>query len=149
MIKTDSNILIGQEIEPRSHEISQEKINVYSRYVFFGKDVKNIHTDDETARRAGLAGAIAQGRYPVGYLSEYLLAFFGTGWIQGGKLEVSMIKPIFPGDRITVRGKIKEKIRERNAVRLVLDVWIENQKGEPTTVGTASGIVQEGKKENE
>ena len=148
MIKADSNMAIGQEIEPRSHEISQEKINTYSRYVFYGKDRKNIHTDDETARRAGLPGAIAQGRYPVGYLSEYLLAFFGTGWIQGGKLEVSMIKPIFPGDTITLRGKLKDKIQEGKAVRLSLDVWIENQKGDQTTVGTASGIVWEGEKKN-
>jgi acyl dehydratase len=148
MIKADSDILIGQEIEPRSYEISQEKINAYSRYVFFGKDMKNIHTDDETARRAGLPGAIAQGRYPVGYLSEYLLAFFGTGWIQGGKLEVSMIKPIFPGDRITLRGKIKEKVREGKAVRLIADVWIENKKGDQTTVGIASGLVLEGEKKN-
>ena len=110
--------------------------------------MKNIHTDDETARRAGLTGAIAQGRYPVGYLSEYLLAFFGTGWIQGGKLEVSMIKPIFPGDTITLRGKVKEKVREGKAVRLILDVWIENQKGDQTTVGTASGLVWEGEKKN-
>jgi acyl dehydratase len=148
MIKADFNILIGQEIEPRSHEISQEKIDAYSRYVFFGKDVKNIHTDDETARRAGLPGAIAQGRYPVGYLSEYLLGFFGVGWIQGGTLEVSMIKPIFPGDTVTLGGKIKEKVREGKAVRLILDVWIENQKGDQTTVGTASGLVWEGEKKN-
>ena len=148
MIKADSNMAIGQEIEARSHEISQEKINTYSRYVFNGKDLKNIHTDDETARRAGLPGAVAQGRYPVGYLSEYLLAFFGIGWIQGGKLEVSMIKPIFPGDTITLKGKVKEKIREGEAVRLILDVWIENQKGDQTTLGTASGVVREGEKKN-
>jgi acyl dehydratase len=132
---------IGYEIEPVSYDITQEKISIYSRYVFFGKDTKNIHTDDAVARRAGLPRALAQGRYPIGYLSECMLAFFGTGWIQGGKLEVTLVQGIYPGDTITVKGTITQKIPEGNAVRLVLDVWLENQAGEPATVGVASGLV--------
>ena len=112
MTRAHKNLEIGFEIEPRVYEVTQEKINIYSRRVFNGKDTKNIHTDDETARRAGLPKAVAQGRYPIGYLSEVMLDFFGKGWIQGGKMEVTLVKPIFPGDRITIRGKIKEKIPE-------------------------------------
>ena len=144
MIKADRNLGTGFDFEPRSYEITQEKINIYSRYVFQGKDTKNIHTDDETARRAGLPRAVAQGRYPIGYLSEVLLDFFGRGWVQGGKLEVSLIKGIYPGDTITVKGKIRDKVHEGNTIRIVLDVWIENQMKEKTTVGTASGLVDDG-----
>jgi len=132
---------IGYALEPVSYAITQEKINTYSRYVFHGQDTKNIHTDDEVARRAGLPRALAQGRYPIGYISERLLAFFGTGWIEGGRLEVTLIKGIYPGDTITVQGVITQKLPEGNAVRLVLDVWLENQAGEHATAGTASGLV--------
>ena len=131
---------IGYEIEPVTYEITQEKINIYSRRVFDGRDTKNIHTDDEVARRAGLPRALAQGRYPIAYISERMLAFFGVGWIQGGKLDVTLVKGIFPGDTITVKGVITEKQPEDGATRLVLDVWLENQHGEQATAGVASGL---------
>jgi acyl dehydratase len=142
MMKAHKDLEAGSAIEPRVHEITQEKINIYSRYAFHGKDTKNIHTDDEVARKAGLPRALAQGRYPVGYLSEYLFAFFEKGWIQGGRLDVSLVKPIFPGDTITIRGVVRDKVQEGRFIRIMLDVWLENQNGEKATVGTASGLVE-------
>ena len=142
MMKAHKNLEVGSAIEPRVHEITQEKINIYSRYAFHGKDTKNIHTDDEVARKAGLPRALAQGRYPVGYLSEYLFALFERGWIQGGKLDVSLVKPIFPGDTITIRGVVRDKFPEGRFTRIMLDVWLENQNGEKATVGTATGLVE-------
>jgi acyl dehydratase len=142
MMKAHKDLEVGSAVEPRLHEITKEKINIYSRYAFHGKDTRNIHTDDEVARKAGLPRALAQGRYPVGYLSEYLLEFFERGWIEGGKLDVSLVKPIFPGDTITIRGVVREKVREGKFTRIMLDVWLENQNGEKATVGTASGLVE-------
>ena len=95
-----TDLEIGYELEPVSYAITQEKINIYSRYVFYGKDTKNIHTDDEVARQAGLPRALAQGRYPIGYISERMFEFFGRGWMQGGKLEVTLVKGIYPGDTL-------------------------------------------------
>lgn len=141
MIAAHKELPIGYELDPLSYEITQEKINIYSRYVFDGKDTKNIHTDDEVARKAGLPRTLAQGRYPVGYISERMLEFFGLGWMQGGKLDVALVKGIFPGDIITVKGVITDKQPEGNKVRLVLDVWLENQHGEQATAGVASGLV--------
>jgi acyl dehydratase len=132
---------IGYALEPISYDITQEKINAYSRYVFHGKDTQNIHTDDEVARQAGLPRALAQGRYPMAYISERMLEFFGQGWVQGGKLDVTLVKGVYPGDTLSVKGVITQKIPEGNAMRLVLDVWLENQAGEPATTGTASGLV--------
>jgi acyl dehydratase len=141
MTEAHAGLDIGHAIEPVTYDITQEKINIYSRRVFNGRDTKNIHTDDDVARRAGLPRALAQGRYPIAYISERMLAFFGTGWIQGGKLDVTLVKGIFPGDTITVKGVITEKSPEAGAVRLVLDVWLENQHGEQATAGVASGLV--------
>jgi acyl dehydratase len=135
------DLAIGYALEPISYDITQEKINTYSRYVFHGKDTKNIHTDDEVARQAGLPRALAQGRYPIAYISERMLEFFGQGWVQGGKLDVTLVKGVYPGDTLTVKGVVTQKIPEGNAMRLVLDVWLENQTGEPATTGTASGLV--------
>jgi acyl dehydratase len=142
MMKAHKDLEIGSLIELRVFEVTQEKINIYSRYAFHGKNTKNIHTDDEVAHKAGLPRALAQGRYPVGYLSEYLLDFFERGWIQGGRLDVALVKPIFPGDTITIRGVVREKVQEGKFTRIILDVWLENQNGQKATVGTASGLVE-------
>jgi acyl dehydratase len=109
--------------------------------VFDGRDTINIHTDDETARRAGLPRAVAQGRYPIAYLSEYALAFFGLGWLRGGRIDVRLAKPIFPGDTIAVKARVADRSVEGASVRVELDVWLENQHGECVTAGAASGLV--------
>ena len=44
----------GDAIPPVSKEVGWDQIRQYNRYVTGGKDTKNIHTDDETARKAGL-----------------------------------------------------------------------------------------------
>jgi len=143
MTQARKDLEIGFGIEPHMYEITQEKINNYSRYVFHGKDTKNIHTDDQTARKAGFPRTVAQGRYPIGYLSEVMLSFFGMGWIQGGKLDVALVAPIFAGDTITIKAEVKDKVQEGEVTRIMLDVWLENQRGERVTVGTASGIVHD------
>ncbi len=141
MIVARKDLPIGHEIEPLDYAITPEKIARYSRFVFYGKDTKNIHTDDEAAHRAGLPRALAQGRYPVAYISERLMEFFGLGWLQGGRMDVAMVKGIYPGDTVTVKGVVTGSEAEGSGVRLTLDVWLENQDGEKVTVGTASGLV--------
>ena len=132
---------IGARLDPVSYLVSAERIAIYSRYVFGGRDTRNIHTDDEVARRAGLPRAVAQGRYPIGYMSERALAFFGTGWLEGGRLDVTLVKPIFAGDTVTVCGTVVDKVPEDGKTRVVLDLWLENEAGERVTSGTASGLV--------
>ena len=132
---------IGARLEPVRYDITRERIAIYSRYVFSGRDTRNIHTDDEVARRAGLPRAVAQGRYPIGYMSERALAFFGRGWLEGGRLDVTLVKPIFAGDTVTVHGTVIDRVPENGATRVVLEVWLENQSGERVTSGTASGLV--------
>lgn len=140
MSEANKDLPAGFEIEPMSWMVTREKIATYSRYVFNGRDTRNIHTDDEVARRAGLPGAVAQGRYPISYLSERAMKFFGDGWVRGGRLDVALVKPIFPGDTVTARGVIRERLAEGGATRLILDMWLENQDGVRVTAGTASGL---------
>ena len=35
---------------------------------------------------------------------------------------------------------VRERIEEGDRVRLILDVWLENQRGEKVLVGSASGL---------
>jgi acyl dehydratase len=78
----------------------------------------------------------------TGYLSQLLTDFFGIDWLESGWTSHAFVKPVSPGDTITVHGKIQDKRVETNGTRLVVEVWCRNQTGELTTVGCASALVR-------
>jgi acyl dehydratase len=127
---------IGQELPPVRKDITFENMRLFSMWSNL-----NIHTDWETAIKAGLPAPIAQGLMSHAYLSEMLTRFFGRNWLQGGKLEVKFINYTLPGDVITARGVVSEKVEESEGVRFHCEVWCESLSGERTVVGTASALV--------
>jgi len=48
---------------------------------------------------------------------------------------------VVDGEMVTVKGLIKDKQIENSRIRLVLDVWMENEEGQKVIVGSASGLV--------
>jgi acyl dehydratase len=54
-------------------------------------------------------------------------------------MSMTFIKPVYAGDRLTVHGVVTDVRSENGTTRVVVDVWCENQQGEKTAVGTASG----------
>ena len=129
-------IAIGHELPSLVKEISQRQIDAYS-----GVRPRSIHTDEAWARAKGFRAPLAQGMMSTAYVSEMMTQLLGAGFVKGGTMSVAFIKPVYVGDRLTVRGVVKEKRRENGATRVVVDVWCENQHGEKTAVGTASGWV--------
>lgn len=131
------NMNIGDALPERTHEVDWEDILKFNRYVTGGVDTKNIHTDDEVARKAGLPRAVATGRHPVSFITELMVDHLGMGFITGGEIDVSFVKPIFPGDVLTLKAVLKEKSPEDGATRYLFDVSLTNQEGAAVTVGTA------------
>jgi len=116
-------------------EISQRRIDAYSLV-----RPKSIHTDPDWARQKGFRAPLAQAMMSTAYVSEMMTRFLGTGFVKGGAMSMVFIKPVYAGDRLTVHGVVKEKRREGDATRVVVEVWCQNQHGEKTAVGTASGL---------
>jgi len=116
-------------------EISQRRIDAYSVV-----RPKSIHTDADWARKKGFRAPLAQAMMSTAYVSEMMTRFLGTGFVKGGALSMVFIKPVYAGDRLTVHGVVKEKRAEGDATRVVVEVWCQNQHGEKTAVGTASGL---------
>ena len=134
MATTDTAIT-GQALPTLEKEISQRKIDMYSVV-----RANSIHTDEAWARARGFKAPLAQAMMSTAYVSEMMTRFLGTGFVKGGAMSMVFIKPVFAGDRLTVHGVIKEKRPEGDATRVVVEVWCENQHGEKTAVGTASGL---------
>jgi len=133
------NLEPGDALPERTHRVDWEDILKFNRYVTGGVDTKNIHTDDEVARKAGLPRAVATGRHPVSFITELMVDYLGFGFVMGGAVEVSFVKPIFPGDVLTLKAVLKEKTPDGDATRYLFDVSLTNQDGAAVTVGTAGG----------
>lgn len=136
MVIVSKSMEVGQELPPAKKEVILDRMRLYT-----GWANRNIHTDWAIAKAAGLPAPIAQGLMSYAYLSEMLTCFFGPSWLQGGKLSVAFIRYVLPGETITARGVITEKVIEGTAARFTVEVWCENESGDKVTVGTASMVV--------
>jgi len=133
------NLLVGQELPPLKKRVSLDQMRLYS-----GWTIRNVHTDPATAKAAGLPAPIAQGLMSHAYLTEMLTGFFGASFLQGGKLSLAFVRYKLPGNTITAKGVIRDRIIEGDAVQFQVEVWCENEFGEKVTVGTAEAVVQSG-----
>jgi 3-hydroxybutyryl-CoA dehydratase len=129
----------GLVLPTLAKEISQRKIDVYS-----GVKPHSIHTDEAWAKKKGFKAPLAQAMMSTAYVSELMTRFLGAGFVKGGTMSMVFIKPVYAGDRLTVHGVVKERRAEAGGTRVVVEVWCENQDGEKTAVGTASGRLERG-----
>jgi 3-hydroxybutyryl-CoA dehydratase len=128
-------ITIGQHLPPLVKEITQRKIDAYS-----GVRPRSIHTDAAWAQAKGFRAPLAQGMMSTAYVSELMTGLLGEGFIKGGAMSVKFIKPVHVDDTLTVHGTVVDKTPENGATRVTVEVWGENQHGDKTMVGTASGL---------
>lgn len=127
---------VGQSLPPLVKDVSQRRIDVYS-----GVRPRSIHSDEAFAREKGFRTCLAQGMMSTAYASQLMVKLLGPGFARGGTLSMAFIKPVYAGDRLTVRGVVKDRQPANGATRVVVEIWVENQHGEKTAVGHASGLV--------
>ena len=136
MATTTTSATIGQELPALVKEIPQRRIDAYS-----GVRPNYIHSDEAFARTKGFRAPLAQAMMSTAYVSELMTRFVGAGFVKGGRMAMTFIKPVLAGDTLTVHGIVKERQSEGARTRVVVEVWCANQHGEKTAVGTASGLI--------
>ena len=119
--RVETEVKTGQVLPSLVKDVSQRRIDVYS-----GVKPRSIHSDEAWARQKGFRTCVK---------------LLGPGFARGGTMSMAFIKPVYAGDRLTVHGIIKDKQPDNGATRVVVEVWVENQDGEKTAVGHASGLV--------
>ncbi len=130
-----SEITVGAELTPRVKPVAQRQIDCYS-----GVRPKSIHTDAEWAKQKGFAAPLAQGLMSTAYVSQMMVDLLGEGFVRGGRINASFIKPVLAGDTLTMHGLVKSKDAEGAHTRITVEFWCESQQGVKTMVGTASGL---------
>src|SRR5579863_256737 len=103
---------------------------------------RGIHDDKEAARKAGFVAPIAGGEQTIAIIAQFLADNLGMRFVRGGRIEVSLIKPVLFGDRLTSHAKIVAVDANRN--RAELQIHVENQRGEQVLTGTAAVRMQDG-----
>jgi acyl dehydratase len=136
MMAETGPITIGQVLPSLTKEIGQRKIDAYS-----GVKPRSIHTDEAWAREKGFRAPLAQAMMSTAYVSELMTQLLGAGFVKGGTMSMTFIKPVYAGERLTVHGVVTDVRPEDGATRVVVDVWCEDQEGDKTAIGTASGLM--------
>ena len=127
----------GAELTPVSRVVAMEDM-----VLFEPEGEKNIHTDDEMARAAGLPAAIAAGVQFMSYIFEMLCLEYGSGSVTGTVVDVRIRLPVFAGDTVTAGGRVFGSEVQDEGRRLSLEVWCENQRGQRVIEGTAGVTVE-------
>ena len=97
---------------------------------------RGIHDDKEAARKAGFVAPIAGGEQTIAVIAQFLADNFGMRFVRGGRIEVSLTKPVLFGDTLTSHAKIVSV--DANSNRAELQIHVENQRGEQVLTGTAA-----------
>jgi acyl dehydratase len=94
----------------------------------------NIHDNKDAARKAGFVVPIAAGEQTIAIVAQFLADNFGMRFVRGGRIEVSLTKPVFYGDTLTSHAKIVSV----DADRAALQIYVENQRGAQVLTGSAA-----------
>ena len=136
--KATKDIAIGTPIAHLDKSTSTEQSQIYA---WVGMHFKNIHNNLEMAQKGGYKNLVVQGLQQTSFITEMLTNFFGASWFTTGYQKTKMIKHVLVGEKLTLRGVIKDKTVENGRTKLHLHVWIENENGEKTIVGWANAFV--------
>ena len=129
----------GSEIPSLTKDLVEERLTQADGSILLDEDPeKSIYRNVEYARQKGMPGILIAGVLTMSLISEMLQKAFGERWVKGGKLSVTFINMAFSGDVVTAKAVVKERAPEDPPEYLPLEVWMENQRGEKTVVGSAA-----------
>jgi len=132
---------VGDDVPPVSKTMTQEMINLFEKSG--GKTGPSQFTDVETAQKTlGTKGTVASGRMSLTFAAEMLRRYFGAEFYnRNGLVDLRFLRPVRPGDTITMTGKVTGITQLPNGGRVSVEVTGTNQKGDTTAAGNGSCIV--------
>jgi acyl dehydratase len=130
-----AGLTVGEEVLDLEVTHSREQIKAYADA---SGDQNPIHQDDEVARSVRLPGVIAHGMLNYGLLARALTDWLGDP-ARLRKLTVRFSSMVEPGDTVRCRGVVKSV--DDAAGRAVIEVWMENQRGDKVLSHATAEVV--------
>lgn len=106
----------------------------FVRYAGASGDFVPLHYDQTFVEAAGIPTVFAQGMFTAGLLSHCLTDYAGAGNVRA--FRVRFATRVWPGDTLTCRGKITNRLEEHGERLIEGEVEVVNQKGEPAVRGS-------------
>ena len=135
---------VGDELPPLTKNMTQEAIDAFEKSG--GAKGPSQFTDLETARNTlGTGSTVASGRMSLTFAIELLRRYFGADvYNSGGMVDLRFLRPVRPGDSVTLTGKVTGTTKEADGTRISVEVSATNQKSAVTAAGTGACIVPSG-----
>jgi acyl dehydratase len=134
---TFDDIYTGQKAE-FSHIVTETALE---NFINITNDFNPLHHDDDFADEAGFGRKIIPGMMTAAFLSRLI------GMLLPGKnalylsQDLKFIKPVYPGDRLTITGTVTGKETEKRDTIVIL-TEITNQDNNLVLTGTAKAAVR-------
>lgn len=127
----------GQEIPGYSLYLDELRMHLQTSG---GQDFARQHHDEEFARSHHNSPRFVNTGFTQAAVSRVLTDWIGDeGWLQ--KFGTQMRKMNYPGDTMTMKGKVVKKYEKDGQGYVECEVWAENQREGITTPGTATVIL--------
>jgi len=101
-------------------------------------DHNPAHLDPEYARTTQFGGVIAHGMLSMAWVSELMAVNFPLTWHSGGKMKLRFRAPVFPGETVTVFGKIDSIRKTEQGEVATCNVGCRKPDGVEALTGTAT-----------
>ena len=131
-------IRLGAEIVSQPYVLDAAAAKAYREGIespFRRASRRSIHDDKDAAASAGFVAPIAAGEQTIAVIAQFLADNFGMRFVRGGRIEVSLTKPVLFGDTLISHARVERIVGDESAE---LKIRVENQRGEAVLVGSAS-----------
>ena len=107
------------------------------KYAGASGDYYQIHYDQDFAKNNGLDDVILHGALKNAFLGHLVTKWMG---LEGDlkRLSCQYRGMDIPGTPVTAKGVVTRKYQEEGANLVDCEIWLQNEKGEKTTPGTAT-----------
>lgn len=109
---------IGQK-ESFEVEITEEMLDSFRKIT---GDMNPLHKDDEFARTKGFDSHAAFGMLTASFLSTLAGVYLPGESSLIHNTEIKFMKPVFVGDKLTVKGEVAEKNDAYNTIRIKVEM---------------------------
>ena len=134
------DLTVGDEVTYGTYEVTRDEVIEFARKY----DPQPFHLSDEEAAKTHFGRIAASGWHTcamtMAVIARYAVAHEHQGLGAPGIDELRWRKPVYPGDTLTVVGKIVEKTPSRSKPQIGsfrTETTVSNQHGEPVMTFTS------------
>jgi len=131
------DVTVGDEVTPLVKQPTTRQLVMWAGVV---GDYLPIHYDKDFAQSRGLSGVIVHGQLVGAFLGQLMTDWIGERGVLR-KLSCNYKGMNYPGEAVTLRGKVTKKYIQDGQHYVECSLWAENAKGEKTASGMAIVIL--------